>query len=91
MRREKQNERLREGCVSGNWHQREALIQQVEEATARAKQLQCDLQGVLDEKEELVTERDAYKTKVHRLNHELSVIMKAGPQIDIDALIMENK
>jgi hypothetical protein len=52
-----------------------------------------DLQAVLDEKEELVTERDAYKCKVHRLNHELNILLKGDSKrlIDIDALVMENR
>lgn len=56
-------------------------------------QLEIDLQSVIDEKEELVTERDAYKCKVHRLNHELNVLLKGENHsvIDIDSLIMENR
>jgi hypothetical protein len=52
-----------------------------------------DLQAVLDEKEELVMERDAYKCKVHRLNHELNVLVKGDSKrlIDVDALVMENR
>jgi hypothetical protein len=52
-----------------------------------------DLQAVLDEKEELVTERDAYKCKVHRLNHELNTLLKGDSKklVDVDALVMENR
>jgi hypothetical protein len=52
-----------------------------------------DLQTVLDEKEELITERDAYKCKVHRLNHELNAVLKGDNKklVDIDALVMENR
>ena len=57
------------------------------------RQLERDLQTVLDEKEELVTERDVYKTKHERLNTELHYILKGDENrvVDIDALIMENK
>lgn len=56
-------------------------------------QLQSDLQAMLDEKEELIKERDAFKCKVHRLNHELGVLLKVeqGPLLDGDALITENR
>jgi hypothetical protein len=55
--------------------------------------LGTDLQAVLDEKEELITERDAYKCKVHRLNHELNAVLKGDSKrlIDIDSLVMENR
>ena len=56
-------------------------------------QLERDLQTVLDEKQEYVTERDAYKTKYDRLNQELNYILKGDEKriVDIDALVMENK
>ena len=56
-------------------------------------QLEKDLQQVLDEKEEYVTERDAYKHKYERLNQELNYILKGDEKrvVDIDALVMENK
>ena len=56
-------------------------------------QLERDLQQVLDEKEDLETERDAYKNKYDRLNQELNFILKGDERrvVDIDALIMENK
>lgn len=53
--------------------------------------LRSDLQALLDEKEDLVTERDAYRCKVHRLNHELANVLKLSPPIDIDAILMETK
>lgn len=58
-------------------------------------QLQYDFRALLDEKEEIVTERDAYKCKVHRLNHELNIALKGEEAqtkvLDIDALVLENK
>ena len=35
-------------------------------------------QSLLDEKEDLVQERDAYKCKVHRLNHSMSALLKSN-------------
>ncbi|XP_066991607.1 coiled-coil domain-containing protein 149 [Anabrus simplex] len=75
-------------------HQREELVQQLETLNQKCTQLESDLQAVLDEKEELVTERDAYKCKVHRLNHELNTLLKGDGSnrlVDIDALVMENR
>lgn len=56
-------------------------------------QMSSDLQSVLDEKQDLVTERDSYKCKVHRLNHELNTLLKGDGNklVDIDALVMENR
>uniref|UniRef100_A0A336LPH3 CSON000086 protein n=1 Tax=Culicoides sonorensis TaxID=179676 RepID=A0A336LPH3_CULSO len=71
------------------------MIAQLEQLKKQIAQLKYDLKGVLDEKEEVVTERDAYKCKAHRLNFELNTALKnEGPQakiLDIDALILENK
>ena len=55
--------------------------------------MQRDLQQVLDEKEDLETERDAYRTKHERLNTELNYILGGDDKriVDIDALNMENK
>lgn len=74
-------------------HQREELVQQLETLNQRCTQMALDLQAVLDEKEDLVTERDAYKCKVHRLNHELNVVLKGDSNkvVDVDALVMENR
>ena len=57
------------------------------------RQMQRDLQQVLDEKEDLETERDAYRTKHERLNTELNYILGGDDKriVDIDALNMENK
>jgi predicted nucleic acid-binding Zn-ribbon protein len=71
------------------------LIAQMEAIKKKNAQLQYDFRSLLDEKEEVVTERDAYKCKAHRLNHELNVALQGDKGqakfIDIDALILENK
>ncbi|XP_071448186.1 coiled-coil domain-containing protein 149 [Hetaerina americana] len=74
-------------------HQREELVKQLETLNSKYSQLRQDLQVVLDEKEELVTERDAYKCKVHRLNFELNTLLKGDKKniMDIDSLVMENR
>ena len=66
-------------------------MQVVEETKAQIKELRSDIQALLDEKEELITERDAYRCKVHRLNHELAMLLKASPSLDVDAVLMESR
>ena len=48
---------------------------------------------MLDEKEELETARDAYRTKNERLNTELNYILGGDERriVDVDALNMENR
>ncbi|CAG2112883.1 unnamed protein product [Medioppia subpectinata] len=64
--------------------------------------LERDLQSVLDEKEELILNRDSYKLKVDRLNEQLNGLMRSGYStggdtaednriVDIDSLFMENR
>lgn len=53
--------------------------------------MQTDLQTVLDEKQEMQMERDVFKCKAHRLNHELSRALSASTPVDLDALISENR
>uniref|UniRef100_A0A0C9RX18 Ccdc149 protein n=1 Tax=Fopius arisanus TaxID=64838 RepID=A0A0C9RX18_9HYME len=72
-------------------HEREEMIEQLEKLNVQCTQLQADLQSVLDEKHELETERDAFKCKSHRLNHELSKALNATQPVDLDSLINENR
>lgn len=72
-------------------HQREELIEQLEKLNVKCMQLKLDLQVVLDEKHELETQKDAFKCKAHRLNHELSMALSAPKPVDVDALINENR
>ncbi|XP_055541982.1 coiled-coil domain-containing protein 149 [Wyeomyia smithii] len=71
------------------------LICQMENLKKKNAQLQYDIRSLIDEKEEIVVERDAYKCKAHRLNHELSVVLKGDKSqqqiLDVDGLILENK
>lgn len=66
--------------------------------------MQLDYRATLDEKEELVSDRDYYKNKVQRLSHQISYILSnrtklqdsndidpPKPIVDIDALVTENK
>ena len=47
----------------------------------------------MDEREDLVQERDAYKCKVHRLNHSMSALLKSDSHkyIDLDCVLAENR
>ncbi|XP_055641284.1 coiled-coil domain-containing protein 149 [Toxorhynchites rutilus septentrionalis] len=75
--------------------QKSKLISQMEGLKKKNAQLQYDIRSLLDEKEEVVMERDAYKCKAHRLNHELGIMLKGDKSqqkiIDVDSLIIENK
>ncbi|KAG5681037.1 hypothetical protein PVAND_010503 [Polypedilum vanderplanki] len=74
------------------WNEEKSkLIDQLENLKKKNAQQQFDFRSLLDEKEEIVTERDAFKCKAHRLNHELNVTLKGNDSIDIDSLILENK
>lgn len=74
------------------WHEEKSkLIDQLEGLKKKNAQLQFDFRSLLDEKEEIVNERDVFKCKVHRLTHELNVALKGEGSIDIDSLILENK
>ena len=74
------------------WHEEKSkLIDQLEGLKKKNAQLQFDFRSLLDEKEEIINERDVFKCKVHRLNHELNTALKGNGTIDIDALIIENK
>ncbi|XP_013402327.1 coiled-coil domain-containing protein 149 [Lingula anatina] len=74
-------------------HEREELVTKLEDMQEKVLVAERDVQQVLDEKEDLETERDAYKTKYERLNRELNYILKGDENriLDIDALSMENK
>ncbi|XP_046978240.1 coiled-coil domain-containing protein 149 [Vanessa cardui] len=81
----------------------EQLVQELEKIKKKYQQIQLDYRATLDEKEELVSDRDYYKSKVQRLNHQISYILSnrvkmqtdeqdtPKPIVDIDALITENK
>ncbi|CAH4033807.1 unnamed protein product [Pieris brassicae] len=80
----------------------EQLVQELEKVQKKCKQMQMDYRATLDEKDELVSDRDYYKNKVQRLNHQISFLLTnrmkpssdsnmAKPVVDIDALVMENK
>ncbi|EDW59246.1 coiled-coil domain-containing protein 149 [Drosophila virilis] len=75
--------------------ERANFICHLENLKKKNAQLAFDLKAIIDEKEELMTERDAYKCKAHRLNHELLVALKANKMhpnlLDIDGVLLENK
>lgn len=72
-------------------HEREQLIEQLENLNIKYTQLKQDIKTLVDEKLELETERDAFKCKAHRLNHELSKALNATQPVDLDSLINENR
>ncbi|XP_023242902.1 coiled-coil domain-containing protein 149-like [Centruroides sculpturatus] len=74
-------------------YEREDLVKQLEAVRQKCFMLEKDLQAVLDEKEELVTARDAYCHKVDRLNHQLNCMLRGDKEqiVDIDAILMDNR
>ncbi|XP_072042329.1 uncharacterized protein [Amphiura filiformis] len=74
-------------------HEREELVQQLEEVKEQLETLQRDMVAKIDEQEEVVTERDFFRDKGDRLNQELNYVLGGDERrlVDIDALIMENK
>uniref|UniRef100_A0A1B0CEB2 Putative glutathione s-transferase theta-1 n=1 Tax=Lutzomyia longipalpis TaxID=7200 RepID=A0A1B0CEB2_LUTLO len=85
-----------EDSPRAEWNEEKSqFIAQLEDLKKKNAQLKYDFRSLLDEKEEVVTERDAFKCKVHRLNHELSVALKGNESqikvLDIDSLVRENK
>ncbi|XP_044740448.1 coiled-coil domain-containing protein 149 isoform X1 [Chrysoperla carnea] len=61
-------------------HQREELVEQLEKLSAKTIQMRADIQSLLDEKEELIKERDAFKHKAHRVSHELAIALRLTSQ-----------
>ncbi|XP_044740449.1 coiled-coil domain-containing protein 149 isoform X2 [Chrysoperla carnea] len=73
-------------------HQREELVEQLEKLSAKTIQMRADIQSLLDEKEELIKERDAFKHKAHRVSHELAIALRLTTYlVDADALVSENR
>lgn len=91
LRSKKNYDSLPKSEITPALHQREELIEQLEKLNVRCRQLRKDLQTVLDEKQELIVERDAFKNKAHRLNYELSKALSASKPVDVDALVTENR
>ena len=56
----------------------EIIVKRLEALQIKYDCLKRDLQSLLDEKVDLITERDAYKCKVHRLNHSMAALLKSG-------------
>lgn len=82
----------------------EQLVNELEKIQKKYQQMQLDYRAALDEKEELISDRNYYKTKAQRLNHHISYILsnstkmqnnneidRPKPIVDFDALVAENK
>ena len=62
------------------------MVRRLEGLQIKYDCLKRDLQSLLDEKVDLVQERDAYKCKVHRLNHSMTALLKSDgyKTLDVD-------
>uniref|UniRef100_A0A915L150 Coiled-coil domain-containing protein n=1 Tax=Romanomermis culicivorax TaxID=13658 RepID=A0A915L150_ROMCU len=69
------------------------ILQELEKIKCEYGLLERDLKTLLCEKEELIVERDAYKTKTERQNAELNLILNGDERrlMDIDSLLGENR
>ena len=63
---------------SENQVQNVEVVRRLEILQIKYDCLKRDMLSLLDEKVDLVQERDAYKCKVHRLNHSMSALLKSG-------------
>ena len=54
------------------------IVRRLEHLQIKYDCLKRDLQSLLDEKVDLIQERDAYKCKLHRLNHSMAALLKSG-------------
>ncbi len=68
-------------------------MSRLESLQQRHSQSRRDLQSLLDEREDLAQERDAYKAKVHRLNFAMAALLKSDgfQAVDMDWILAENK
>ncbi|XP_076066678.1 uncharacterized protein LOC143040022 [Oratosquilla oratoria] len=79
------------------YQEREQFINQMETLSAKCLALEGDVRGLVEEREELIKERDSTAHKLHRLNHILNVLMNNSSEdipkrtVDLDAIITENR
>ena len=79
--KEKKNEKKNKTqnlCNEENNVHNSEIVLRLEGLQMKYDCLKRDLQSLLDEKVDLIQERDAYKCKVHRLNHSMSALLKSG-------------
>ncbi|XP_050430255.1 coiled-coil domain-containing protein 149 [Adelges cooleyi] len=73
---------------------KEELVKNLEIINSKYQQLKLDFALLLDDKQELIIERDGFRKKIKRLNSELGAALnvnKKQPVIDIDSILSENK
>uniref|UniRef100_A0A8D8M021 Coiled-coil domain-containing protein 149-B n=1 Tax=Cacopsylla melanoneura TaxID=428564 RepID=A0A8D8M021_9HEMI len=67
-------------------------LEQLEHLNRKYLQLEQDLQILLDEKQDLIKQRDIYYDKMQRLNIQIKNLLNISNQnVDFDAIVMENK
>ncbi|XP_060863997.1 coiled-coil domain-containing protein 149 isoform X1 [Metopolophium dirhodum] len=73
---------------------KEELVKNLEIIHSKYQQLKLDFGLLLDDKQELITERDGFRSKIRRLNYQLAASLNANKNqcvLDIDSLLLENK
>ncbi|KAI5702989.1 hypothetical protein M8J76_015467 [Diaphorina citri] len=67
-------------------------LEQLEHLNRKTNQLEQDLQILLDDKQDLIKQRDLYFDKMQRLNVQIKNLLNiSSPNVDFDAILMENK
>ncbi|XP_050527661.1 coiled-coil domain-containing protein 149 isoform X2 [Daktulosphaira vitifoliae] len=77
-----------------NSNSKEEDVKNLEIINSKYQQLKIDFALLLDDKQELIMERDGLQKKVRRLNNELAAALKLNKNqhlVDIDSLLTENK
>ncbi|VVC34859.1 Hypothetical protein CINCED_3A015250 [Cinara cedri] len=73
---------------------KEELVKNLEIIHSKYQQLKRDFSLLLDDKQELITEREGFRNKIRRLNYELAASLNANINqrvLDIDSILLENK
>ncbi|XP_027845675.1 coiled-coil domain-containing protein 149 [Aphis gossypii] len=73
---------------------KEELVKNLEIIHSKYQQLKLDFGLLLDDKQELITERDGVRSKIRRLNYQLAASLNANKNqciLDIDSILLENK
>ena len=92
-RREEVGTATTRGGGGGQKEEMGKMVRRLEALQAKCAATRQDLQSMLDEKEDLVQERDAYKCKAHRLNFAMAALLKSDgyKSIDMDWIMAENR
>jgi len=92
-RRSSENETGNKNSSDNKRESREILIAKMEEIQLKHNSLKHDLQRLLDEKEDIVREKEEMNLKIHRMSFQLKQLVAHDKLdlLDLDHIISENK